>query len=586
MGCCFAKNCDSSIIEINNTRTVPTASECNANTVPTVSECNANPLREPELVIIDKPTIIENHVNICDTSIYMVNYNNMKRYSCFPRYPNDADICTNINDINRETSLLIYISHNWYSNLHPDNTANEKFHLMLTAIEQIKQLFAKHMSEVYVWVDFSCINQDTNPAKELKQLDRIVQFCDLMLTPLLDNCGDWELLITEKGWFNDYKSIIWKDGDRAYVNRAWCRLEMLYCLHIPLKDDINKRIYKCQSALAHAMLANRRPHFIYGTKEKEENRPPICLSILDVDVDPLKGTYTIEQDSTIVSKLLNDLQPYINEKSYLVKSGYIGDKNDKGLRHGNGKYIYNDGAVFSGEFRDDMRYNGTLVTASGECFVGEFRNEQKNGVGKCTFTDGSLYEGEFENDKKHGHGTLTLLNGDKFVGNFNNGVRCGEGTAFSNGVITYTGTWKSNLKDGRGKFTWPDGKRSYEGEWKLDKMDGVGTMTYSEGTYTGTWKSNLKDGTGKFIFSNGDVHEGLYVNGKKNGKGMMTWQDGRCYIGDFKDDKREGRGIYTWSNGTVYEGMFANGKRNGSGCLRDPSGRIQNGRWKDDKFIS
>lgn len=105
--------------------------------------------------------------------------------------------------------MLIYISHwngadGWDGTFHPDNSNNDKYHLMIIAIDHILKLFAKHMSECYVWVDFSCINQNTNPARALKQLDRIVQFCDLMLTPLVDNSwSDWELVDTEKGWTTD-----------------------------------------------------------------------------------------------------------------------------------------------------------------------------------------------------------------------------------------------------------------------------------------------------------------------------------------------------------------------------------------------
>jgi hypothetical protein len=46
------------------------------------------------------------------------------------------------------------------------------------------------------------------------------------------------------------------------------------------------------------------------------------------------------------------------------------------------------------------------------------------------------------------------------------------------------------LKDGYGKFTWPDG-RMYEGEWKEGKIHGQG----------------------KFREANGRVREGIWENG-------------------------------------------------------------------------
>lgn len=373
---------------------------------------NVNPLRdesfqskrvEQSIVVAEniKNSIIEKPKSIIEESIYMINFKELKKCNSFPRYPDDSNLCTDIKEINREISLLIFVSHAWLRNwdgaddwdhkLHPDNSNNDKFQLMLVAIEQIKQLFAKHMTECYVWIDFSCINQDIETSKQLIRLDKIVQFCDLMLTPLVDNSwNEWDIVSTEAGWIKDYKAKSWNDGERSYINRSWCRLERLYCLHMPPKEDINDRIYKCQSALAHAMLANRRPHFLYGTKENEEHRPPICLTGFDVD-NPMKGFCTIKNDTKIIEDLLNKLNPYIAERSTFLQSGYVGEKNSDGQKHGHGKYIYKDGAVFSGEFKDDMRDTGILVTSSGEVYVGQFRNDLKNGTGNCTFTDGKCH---------------------------------------------------------------------------------------------------------------------------------------------------------------------------------------------------
>jgi hypothetical protein len=46
------------------------------------------------------------------------------------------------------------------------------------------------MANCYIWLDYGCINQDGDPAGELKQLDDIVKMCDCILTPIVDK--DWE----------------------------------------------------------------------------------------------------------------------------------------------------------------------------------------------------------------------------------------------------------------------------------------------------------------------------------------------------------------------------------------------------------
>ena len=35
-------------------------------------------------------------------------------------------------------------------------------------------------------------------------------------------------------YFDEYKAKTWNSGDQAYLNRAWCRLEMIYAASIPL----------------------------------------------------------------------------------------------------------------------------------------------------------------------------------------------------------------------------------------------------------------------------------------------------------------------------------------------------------------
>ena len=66
---------------------------------------------------------------------------------------------------------------------------------------------------------------------------------------------------------------------------------------------------------------------------------------------------------------------------------------------------------------------------------------------------------------------------------------------------------------------------------------------------------------GRFIFHfvGGNVYEGNYKNGAKNGYGKMTWSDGEAYEGNWENGAPNGYGKYTWSNGEVYEGNWENG---------------------------
>jgi len=57
----------------------------------------------------------------------------------------------------------------------------------------------------------------------------------------------------------------------------------------------------------------------------------------------------------------------------------------------------------------------------------------------------------------------------------------------------------------------------------------------------------------------GATYEGNVENGKANGIGIFTFDDGSKYEGEVKKNKIKGKGKYTDSQGNVYEGKFKNG---------------------------
>lgn len=84
-----------------------------------------------------------------------------------------------------------------------------------------------------------------------------------------------------------------------------------------------------------------------------------------------------------------------------------------------------------------------------------------------------------------------------------------------------------------------------------------------------------------------ESYEGDCKKGKADGKGIAKGKD--TYEGEFKKGWPNGHGIYTWSNGNVYEGKWVKGKKEGAGKLiikrstkRDS---ILSGYWKKDEYI-
>ena len=96
----------------------------------------------------------------------------------------------------------------------------------------------------------------------------------------------------------------------------------------------------------------------------------------------------------------------------------------------------------------------------------------------------------------------------------------------------------------------------------------------------------------KRIEIDGDLFEGYFINGKKNGRGKYIWANGDIFDGNWVDGKRTGKGRITWSNGDTYEGEWKDGKLCGRGKLiqygKSPSGETYmkysyDGEWLDSK---
>eukprot|EP01032_Pedospumella_encystans_P018979 gene18979-21589_t len=125
----------------------------------------------------------------------------------------------------------------------------------------------------------------------------------------------------------------------------------------------------------------------------------------------------------------------------------------------------------------------------------------------------------------------------------------------------YDGQVKDGKKNGVGKFIHEN--YSYEGQWLNDVREGKGRLTYSDGrVYDGQFKEGKKHGLGKSIAVNGTVYEGNWgtiyhgewVDDLKHGKGVATYADGSTFVGKFAQGYRLPGGKFTRTDGTVVEG--------------------------------
>ena len=297
-----------------------------------------------------------------------------------------------------------------------------------------------------------------------------------------------------------------------------------------------------------------------------------------------------------------------------------------GVKHGQGKWIRDDGTVWEGTFNHgsftgkgniiysngntydgqwvDGRWHGkgTYTWADGGSYTGDFVNGERSGRGIMVYSDGSRYEGSFLNGKRHGKGTYKWVDGNSYTGDFVENERTGQGTWTDSTGNTYTGGFLNGSFHGQGTYKWATGG-SYTGGFENGKHSGQGTRIYADGaSYVGQWADGSQNGTGKLIYANGAVYEGTWLAGKRHGKGTHTNANGDTYVGDWVEGQRcgqgtlsykngnvytgswsndtwNGEGTFTWTSGDKYAGAFVDGKRHGYGIYYYPSGNRYEGNW-------
>ena len=97
-----------------------------------------------------------------------------------------------------------------------------------------------------------------------------------------------------------------------------------------------------------------------------------------------------------------------------------------------------------------------------------------------------------------------------------------------------------------------------------------------------TWSGGCVDGKtsgrGRQIWrgSYGEsVYEGEYRDGKRHGRGTLTFASGARYEGEYRDGNRHGHGTYTFADGDSYEGPFRDDKAHGHGIVMDNGSRYE-----------
>eukprot|EP00164_Ancoracysta_twista_P001451 GFYU01001891.1.p1 GENE.GFYU01001891.1~~GFYU01001891.1.p1 ORF type:complete len:263 (-),score=48.56 GFYU01001891.1:341-1129(-) len=254
-----------------------------------------------------------------------------------------------------------------------------------------------------------------------------------------------------------------------------------------------------------------------------------------------------------------------------AETSYEGDTNDDGKPHGTGvmKYV------------DHSRYVK---------YTGDFRNGERHGKGTMLYTSGAVYEGEWVDDVRCGTGTERGSASEP----------TGTGALISH--LT-TSPLVNMTRSPLGRET--DGPRALArrqrraGSGSGATPTGVGVSLPPTGASLsssgGSVDSSSGGGGGGANLARGadmwdvpeDTYTGEWMNDKEHGRGVKYWASGifRRYEGDWKEGNMTGSwGKMNYRNGDVYEGEWNNSLPHGEGKMVRSSGTVEEGRWENNLF--
>lgn len=83
----------------------------------------------------------------------------------------------------------------------------------------------------------------------------------------------------------------------------------------------------------------------------------------------------------------------------------------------------------------------------------------------------------------------------------------------------------------------------------------LGIKRYKDAVYVGQIDHKGKrHGKGLMLYINGRKYEGDWNNDVRHGRGFERHLNNNTYLGEFRDGKAHGHGLYKWGNEEEYDG--------------------------------
>jgi TonB family protein len=129
-----------------------------------------------------------------------------------------------------------------------------------------------------------------------------------------------------------------------------------------------------------------------------------------------------------------------------------------------------------------------------------------------------------------------------------------------------------------------DGKASGPGTLTIKYTDALGRSP-NQVVATGTFVDGRMEGLGEVTLQDGVYVKGEFRSGKLNGRGDLKWPNGGRYEGEFVNGRFDGQGTVNWPSEGSYSGLFSGGIENGQGIYTFPDHRMIEGEFKGGNLL-
>jgi hypothetical protein len=139
---------------------------------------------------------------------------------------------------------------------------------------------------------------------------------------------------------------------------------------------------------------------------------------------------------------------------------------------------------------------------------------------------------------------------------------------------------ENNIRKKYPKIT--ENQSSYTGEWMNGKRDGLGLLSLeNEVKFLGYFVENKVDGYGHLWQEKGDSYKGEWKNFLAEGWGIYQTIEGAYFRGNWIGNKQNGFGVERWPRGSIFFGDYILGNKSGIGVLNFESKAWYEGEFKN-----